>query len=228
MESLIKNVFKRIISPSVRASLRNIETEIKLARTHTKSARDAKTLSGRTGLKLNFGSGPNIKSGWVNIDAFSPSAEYHWDARRPIPLEDGSCSIIYSEHMLEHLDYPGAMVFFQESYRVLNEGGLFRVVLPDFRRIFEEYAAENAEYFSVLDRRVLVNDLEPENVQLIDFVNYSVYQNKEHVCLWDERKLSFELKRTGFSVTKRSSYDEAYDSAEPKRRQFSIYFEAHK
>jgi hypothetical protein len=73
-----------------------------------------------------------------------------------------------------------------------------------------------------------MSGLAPESVQLIDFLNYAVYQDGEHVCLWDERKLKFELKRAGFSETARSAYNDEFDSPEPKRRRFSIYFEARK
>lgn len=120
LKSTAKKALRKVVPPYVRRALRILATEVKLARAHSKARKSAQSLSAAKNLRLNFGSGSNLKSGWVNIDAFSPSSEHHWDARRQMPLADGSCSMIYSEHLLEHLDYSGAMSFFQESYRVLN------------------------------------------------------------------------------------------------------------
>ena len=41
-----------------------------------------------------------------------------------LPLSDGSMDVVYSSHMLEHLNYEDAKKFLSESYRVLKMGGV--------------------------------------------------------------------------------------------------------
>ena len=61
------------------------------------------------------------------------------DASKKIPFKDSSVTLIYSCHMLEHLDKEEANVFFNESYRVLKPEGIMRIVVPDFQKIVDNY-----------------------------------------------------------------------------------------
>lgn len=54
------------------------------------------------------------------------------DLRKGIPAEGGSVDAVYHSHVLEHLDRVDAGPFMAEIHRVLKEGGIHRVVVPDF------------------------------------------------------------------------------------------------
>ena len=58
--------------------------------------------------------------------------------------------MIYSEHFLEHLDYPGdANRFLAECYRLLEPSGLIGAGVPDTKWPLEEYEGlGNGEYFA--------------------------------------------------------------------------------
>jgi hypothetical protein len=81
--------------------MRNTLDEIGIWKRHRGGCRRARALySGRKGLKLNIGCGPNHKAGWVNIDLWG-HPHLILDMRQPIPLPDGCASLIYSEHFFE-------------------------------------------------------------------------------------------------------------------------------
>ena len=61
------------------------------------------------------------------------------DASKKIPFKDSAVDLIYSCHMLEHLDQNETKVFFNESYRVLKPNGMMRIVVPDFQRLVDSY-----------------------------------------------------------------------------------------
>lgn len=61
------------------------------------------------------------------------------DATRHIPLADASVAVLYSSHMLEHLDPRGAKRFLAEAYRILLPGGTLRLAVPDLRRRVNRY-----------------------------------------------------------------------------------------
>ena len=83
--------------------------------------------------------------GWETVDL--AGADYNVDFRTGgIELPDGCCENIYSSHMIEHMDDESAMRVFREAHRVLQPGGVFRIVCPDLDRILQAYR-ENDVYF---------------------------------------------------------------------------------
>jgi SAM-dependent methyltransferase len=63
------------------------------------------------------------------------------DARRRIPVADGSAEVVYTSHMLEHLDRGEAMLFVREARRVLCPGGTLRIAVPNLRFHVDTYLA---------------------------------------------------------------------------------------
>src|SRR5260370_12816703 len=63
------------------------------------------------------------------------------DAIKHIPYADGSVSVIYSSHMVEHLDQTEARRFMQECYRALESGGTLRIAVPDLLPLARAYVA---------------------------------------------------------------------------------------
>jgi predicted SAM-dependent methyltransferase len=86
--------------------------------------------------KLNLGSGVRPISGWINAD-LTPwrKSIVYMDATKPLPLPSASMTFVYSEHMIEHIDYEQARVCLQEAFRVLRPGGYVRIATPDLDRM---------------------------------------------------------------------------------------------
>ena len=75
------------------------------------------------------------------------SIEYA-DAATKLPLNNGECEVVYSSHMLEHLDREEARRFLKEALRVLKPGGVIRLVVPDIRKHVKAYnESEDADKF---------------------------------------------------------------------------------
>jgi SAM-dependent methyltransferase len=58
-----------------------------------------------------------------------------------LPYPDDSVEVVYSSHMIEHLDRTDATRFVTEAFRVLRRGGALRLVAPDLRMLVDEYTA---------------------------------------------------------------------------------------
>ena len=62
-----------------------------------------------------------------------------WKASEGIPAASQSADLIYHSHLLEHLDQEEGEVLIKECFRVLKQGGILRVVVPDLERICRDY-----------------------------------------------------------------------------------------
>ena len=130
LKPLMKTVLRpgyRRLSTGLRDAVAALAAEWTAHRIHRAGRRKSATYFSKTHLKLNIGCGPNIKDEWVNID-LAPGADLTLDVRAPIPLKDGCCSMIYSEHFFEHLQHPRDTTrFLSEAFRLLEPGGVFSV-----------------------------------------------------------------------------------------------------
>lgn len=96
-------------------------------------------------LKVNLGCGDVSREGWIGIDSsFQSNADWYVDLRNGVPLGDQSCSHLFCEHFLEHLAYPEELKrFLADCFRVLRDGGVFRIVVPDASKFMRAYCEGN-------------------------------------------------------------------------------------
>ena len=111
-----------------------------------------------------------------------------------IPHADRSVDVIYSSHMIEHLDRREAKGFLSECRRVLKPGGLLRIVVPDLRITVDDYVARgNADVF--LDHLQLELD-KPHGLR--GHLRNILIGGRNHHWLYDRRSLSALIARSGF------------------------------
>jgi predicted SAM-dependent methyltransferase len=80
---------------------------------------------------LHIGCGANHLPGWLNTELSPRRDEIYLDATRPFPFPAGAFEFVYSEHMIEHVPYAGALHMMRECRRVLRPGGVVRIVTPN-------------------------------------------------------------------------------------------------
>lgn len=88
-------------------------------------------LKGEREPKLHIGAGNNDLSGWLNTELCPRGSEVFLDATRPFPFAADTFAFIYTEHMIEHIPYEGAVSMMRECHRVLRPGGVIRIVTPN-------------------------------------------------------------------------------------------------
>lgn len=84
-------------------------------------------------MKLNVGSGPYPAAGWVNVDAYHPTADVQASITA-LPFDDETAGRIYLGHVLEHLPWPSLPAALTEIRRVLRPGGTVIAVGPCMER----------------------------------------------------------------------------------------------
>ena len=84
-------------------------------------------------MRINLGSGERPIHGFVNVDALpgAPGVDVVADISQRLPFEDGSASLIYAAHLLEHFPHAEVPRLLREWRRVLRDGGQLLVAVPD-------------------------------------------------------------------------------------------------
>jgi SAM-dependent methyltransferase len=79
---------------------------------------------------VQFGSGPNQLDGWIN------HSRRDCDIRNPLPYADNSVTVVFAEHVIEHVPFVDGLAFLREAHRILEPRGTLRLAFPDVSRFF--------------------------------------------------------------------------------------------
>lgn len=218
----------------VQDAARRLIAEIGIAEALKDSPARFQALADRRNLKIHLGSGGGFKPGWVNIDlkpypgALPADTIYiPFDLRSgELPLKDGCADYIYSSHFFEHLECRDGARLMRDCYRLLQPGGVFRIALPDFKTSFKAYVEGDLTRFDLPQLASLMRESDPETRCIVDHINFGVYQNGDHKCIYDDEKIFLLLKRIGFSSVEASTYTAGIDPDKEIRRRYSFYMEA--
>ena len=89
--------------------------------------------------KLNLGCGSLFFPSWVNIDFLPRPCVQGHNLTKPLPFADDSFDATYSSHVLEHFSKDQGKKFVEEQFRVLKNGGVCRLVVPDLEMLCRSY-----------------------------------------------------------------------------------------
>ena len=217
-------------SDPVREAVGRLRRELRAAKISRRNLRKFDAVRGRQGIKLNLGCGGDIREGWVNVDLKlddAPEADgfFNYDLRRGIPLPDGSCSLIYSSHFFEHLTNAEGQTLMRECLRVLEDGGVMRTALPNYRPSFAAYLADNWDYVTSWDYLPVLVEENGERCWG-EVMDVGIYQFGEHVSYYDEERAVRVLGKIGFSSVSASEFKPGIDVDTEERRRYSFYVEA--
>lgn len=176
-----------------------------------------------SGLKLHIGSGKYHIDSWLDIDIYPgrvpdqsfPSGEklkqFGLDIKWGLPFRDASASYVFSSHILEHFYYPGEALFvLGEIYRVLEPGGVVRLVVPDIEQCIMAYVNNDREFYS--GRSETWTWWSKRHTRLDDFLDYAgagvepTSLLSSHKYGYDFETLQYLLEQAKFTHIERSDY----------------------
>jgi predicted SAM-dependent methyltransferase len=177
-------------------------------------------------LKINLGNGPFKHEGWISIDCrlSLKKDELVCDLRRKWPLDADSARFIFCEHVFEHFAYPDEISrLMRECLRVLQPGGVLRVIVPDAERYLRAYTDCDEEF---------VRHVGGDSLSALSMVNTMMRECGFHKYAYDYDELERTLRQAGFSSVGRSSLNKSshaelnLDFDDSLRSAVSLYVEA--
>lgn len=133
---------------------------------------------------------------WINIDFTRRDNVIGHNLLEGLPLENDSVDAVFSSCMLEHFSLDQGKNFLSECYRVLIQGGICRIVVPDLENICREYLDILDKIRSGVDCR---KQYEYIVIEMIDQMTRT-QPGGEMLKYWNssERDEEYILKRTGY------------------------------
>jgi len=156
--------------------------------------------------KLHLGSGKVVIPGWYNIDLDpqSGSKVHKMDLSNPLPFPDASVSMIFSEHLIEHMPKNKGLRFLKECYRVLRAGGTMRFGWPDFSKHIEAYNTKDKKY-----REGMLKHMKPGIVGTWDEFFADLLYSWGHRYMYTPELLTEFFKAAGFEKVKIKKYGQS-------------------
>jgi predicted SAM-dependent methyltransferase len=117
------------------------------------------------------------------------------DVTTRIPEPDNSASAIYTSHMFEHLERSALKRALQECLRVLEPGGVLRIVVPDVRFHVDEYLSDgDADRFV---EKLMLSKAKPKT--FLAKMRYLIVGDRHHQWMYDGKSLCKLLTSIGFA-----------------------------
>jgi SAM-dependent methyltransferase len=171
---------------------------------------------------LNFDASPTLKiqktpvlgfllKSFLNI-IFPKNVQYG-DIVKNFPVKNNSCDGIYCSHVLEHLSYEDCIKALKNTYDILKPGGIFRLVMPDFKNLVNVYLNKKesgdrsaSTYF--MEVSYMATKSRPKGFKAIV---ESIFGNAKHLWLWDKDATIFELEKIGFKNIRECEFNDSTD-----------------
>lgn len=158
-------------------------------------------------IKHNYGSFLDMYYGWNNVDVLDLHewasaygyAFTRWDVTTGrLPARDNEVDLINSSHMLEHLTRAQGAAFLKECYRIMKDGGIIRIGVPDARTICNAYLNNR-----ILDHKEF--NIGVENSKDSAEALYEMIMAGHKTC-YDAASVMLALREAGFAAVEQMGF----------------------
>jgi predicted SAM-dependent methyltransferase len=188
---------------------------------------------------MHIGCGGEIRPGWLNVDRYNADADTYLDAGNPFPFENDTFSLVFSEHMLEHLKIDRVKNFLGEVLRVLRPDGVYRITCPDLELYAKNYVERDEKFFDQMMRSIEYKRSKRSELAWMvrtggsAFMTGIVKEFHGHHWMYDFETLEACLSELGFSNIVQRSFQESGNARlaemdNPYREFETLYVEASK
>lgn len=167
---------------------------------------------------LNFDASPTLRFERLpfigklyskNKNRFPLNVEYG-NIVNGLPVPDAVCKVVYASHILEHLALNDFRLALINTFRIMQSGGIFRLVVPDLRVYTKKYL-ENSGPDASLEFMVKTCLGISDRPRSIAEWLVAVFGNSHHLWMWDYGSLVKELTTAGFIEVHRVEYGDSID-----------------
>lgn len=150
-------------------------------------------------VKLQLGCSRHFLPDWLNTDISLRgclAGSVYMDASKRFLLPDNSVDYIYTEHMIEHLNYNQVHSMLSECFRVMKKGGVLRIATPNYLFLDDLYKHPGKE----INRKYIEWAAEKGNIPAMPILVINRFHTSwGHQIIYDKDSLAALLKESGFT-----------------------------
>ena len=147
--------------------------------------------------KLHIGAGNRKIKNWLNTDIGNKTIMPVVDVTKKFPFDTETFNYVFSEHMIEHINYQDGVKMLKESFRVLKSNGKIRISTPDLQFLIDLYSKEKDQLQKDYIEWSCKNYHLTEG-SIIEVVN-NYFQSWGHQFIYDKKTIENTLKAAGFT-----------------------------
>lgn len=145
---------------------------------------------------------------WADLPGWLILSQQEQDITRRLELPSNSVDVVFTEHVIEHVEFAEGVGFMREAHRILKPGGTFRVVCPVLEKLlqFSPETGRDREYLRCLERyypeeKALFSQLGFDGLTDFpkDFLLNSVFTGYGHRFIWSAGLMAKVLSSLGYS-----------------------------
>jgi SAM-dependent methyltransferase len=129
----------------------------------------------------------------LKLAAVARMRDIRWAPAQRLPHLDNTVDVVYSSHMVEHLDRRQAIEFLKEALRVLKPGGIVRLALPDLKIRIDRYL-QNRDANEFIDLLYLARE-QPRGVR--ERLRWMIVGDRQHAWMYDAKSAIRLLESAG-------------------------------
>lgn len=184
-----------------------------------------------SGRYIQYGCGTCSPAGWENYDCSPtlrlgriplvgrlikspfPSTVIYGDIVRGLGIPDGCAKAVYASHVLEHLSRADCGTALRNTFRMLERGGRFRLIVPDLKArasVYLQSAATGDANAAHVFMHTSSLGVEPASRGWAARARRA-FGNSAHLWMWDEVSMTHALKESGFTDIRRCAFGDSGD-----------------
>jgi hypothetical protein len=150
---------------------------------------------------------------YTKNDRHFPANVRSGDIVKGLPVGQESCQGVYASHVLEHLTLEDFHEALENTHRILQRGGIFRLVVPDLEWSAREYVARldrgdpDANAFFLNETTFGTKRREAGFTGLLR----KLFNTSTHLWMWDQNSMRQALEDHHFRHIRRCSFGDCED-----------------
>lgn len=145
-----------------------------------------------------------------NAQRFPANVEYG-DILLGLPVRPGSCVAVYSSHVLQDLTLVQARVALRQTWRLLEPGGVYRLVVPDLRTAVDRYLQLVQSGDALAAYQFVRETKSGSETPTALRAKLAAAWGSRQQWMWDFASLAHELRGAGFTAVRRCQLGDAVD-----------------
>ena len=128
-------------------------------------------------------------------------------------MRDQTCRGVYASHVLEHLALSDFHIALTNTKRILRDGGIFRLIVPDLEWAAREYVRKIDAGDRMANEGVLAETGlgKISRRRGLSSFAYEWLRTSEHLWMWDALSLGHALEKHGFRQIRRCFFHDSED-----------------